>query len=366
MARPYWDQCLVHLGNQASELLKSHFSPDDRHCLLFAGAGFDPRATHFAKALSEVMKARVNAILIREERGDAATNLNIAGDRNEAVLRGLIPNAQVERINIFSEIDQAAVGGHRIVELLTKYNWPETLTDIVVDFSALSIGISFPAAKFLIEKFAGSNMNIHFVIASDPDLESGIVGEPSSGALWVRGYNGSSSTAADHPPALIWLPHLAKDSALELNIIRSGLEEVYKICPILPFPARKPRRPDDLIEEYSGALFAEWEVAPRDFLYVSEWNPVDSYRALSTIKKRYDKTVESVYTPQIILSPIGSRVMAIGAMMAAIEHNLAIKYVEALRYDIKIPGALDAAPTNIQLVHIWADGPIYSGLKGRK
>lgn len=363
MARPHWDKCLVHFRENADELLKHHFGRENRCCVLIAGAGFDPRAGHVASALSNAMPSGLSAIFIREERGEAAANLRSAGDLNEAALLKLIPGAQVETIDIFSLTDQATVGGHRIVEILLKYNWPEELTDIVVDFSALSIGISFPAARFMVDTLNRPEVNVHFVIASNPDLESNIVGEPSSNVMAVRGFTGPNTNASDFPSAEIWMPHLVKHSRMELTTIQSSLKDLYKICPVLPFPAREPRRADELISEFSNTLLAEWDVAPRDFLYVSEWNPLDSYRAMSMLKKRYDRTVENVYSPRIVLSPIGSRVMGIGAMMAAIEHDLEIKYVEALRYDVKTPGALVSPPTDFQLVHIWADGPIYNGIK---
>ncbi len=88
--------------------------------------------------------------------------------------------------------------------------------------------------------------------------------------------------------------------------------ECYKICPVVPFPARDPRRADGLISEYENELVNEWQVDPRDLVYVSERNPLDCYRTLSTLKERYDKTVNGTFEPRVILSPIGSKVMAAG------------------------------------------------------
>lgn len=145
-------------------------------------------------------------------------------------------------------------------------------------------------------------------------------------------------------------------------MIRSAAgERVYKTCPILPFPARNPRRADELITEFGDELRA-WDVDTRDLIYVSEKNPLDSYRTLSTLKRRYDDTVDQVFAPQLILSPVGSKVMATGALMAAIEHELPVQYVETRRYEFdQAFGPLLAASD--MMVHIWLSGPIYNGFE---
>ena len=93
---------------------------------------------------------------------------------------------------------------------------------------------------------------------------------------------------------------------------------------------------------------------------MSERNPLDTYRTVSTLKQRYDATFADVYTPQIILSPVGSKVMAAGALMAAIEHNLVVRHVESLRYELD-SGAADASAGPDMIVHVWLHGPVYAG-----
>jgi hypothetical protein len=186
------------------------------------------------------------------------------------------------------------------------------------------------------------------------------VGEPASQAQAVRGFAGPSSFQA-MPIARIWLPQLGRGRVETLRKIRATHDSVYKVCPVVPFPARNPRRADELLPEYQPALVDEWKVDARDYIYVSEKNPLDCYRTISTLKKRYDKTVDEVFFPQIILSPLGSRVIAAGAMMAAVEHGLSVHYVETLRYEFKT-SALSAQPQDKDMiVHIWLHGPVYAG-----
>ena len=72
-----------------------------------------------------------------------------------------------------------------------------------------------------------------------------------------------------------------------------------------------------------------------------------------------------VYVPQLILSPLGSKVMAAGAMMAAIEHELTVQYVETLRYDFDCTAGADESDAREMIVHIWLHGPVYAGYHQR-
>lgn len=357
--RAHWENCLTHFDERVSAFIGDYFARPDRKCLLIAGAGFDPRARLVAEKLTKAMGDRLCGLFVREERGDPALNLKDLADTNEQNLRAIVKHSDVKKIEIFSPDDGAAVGGLRIISMLGGYTWPEKLTDIVLDMSALSMGIGFPTARMLIEKCeADPSLNLHIMIASNPELDDRIVGEPAPVAQPVRGFSGPSPFQT-LPVARIWLPQLGRGRVETLRKIRATHQDVYKVCPVLPFPARNPRRADELLAEYQASLVEEWKVDARDYIYVSERNPLDCYRSISTLKTRYDKTVDEVFAPQIILSPLGSRVIAAGAMMAAVEHDLSVHYVETLRYELKPD--VRSANSEEMIVHIWLHGPVYAG-----
>jgi hypothetical protein len=359
-ARTHWENCLTHFDDRVERFIKEYFSSADRRCFLIAGAGFDPRARLVAERLAAVMGDRLCGLFVREDRGDPAINLRSLADDNERQLRSVVARCKVETIQIFSPDDNAAVGGQRVISLLQGFDWPNDITDIILDMSALSMGVGFPAARMLIEKCeANPALNLHIMIASNPELDDRIVGEPASQPQAVRGFAGPSPYQA-MPVARIWLPQLGRGRVETLRKIRATHDSVYKVCPVVPFPARNPRRADELLSEYQSALVEEWKVDARDYIYVSERNPLDCYRTVSTLKKRYDKTVEEVFFPQIILSPLGSRVIAAGAMMAAVEHGLSVHYVETLRYELR-PASVIQPMSRDMIVHIWLHGPVYAG-----
>ncbi|WP_143206310.1 hypothetical protein [Singulisphaera sp. GP187] len=62
---------------------------------------------------------------------------------------------------------------------------------------------------------------------------------------------------------------------------------------------------------------------------------------------------------QIILSPVGSKALALGMLMAALERDFAVVLVESLAYSAA-PAVLNVqrAPRG-DLVHIWLHGEAY-------
>ena len=360
MRRPHWTNCITHFDQEVAEFVSSYFGEKHRRCLLVAAAGFDPRSQLIAKMLADVLGDRLDAFFIREERGRPDANLIADADANEAALRLIVPTSQVKHVEVFGD-DGAAVGGLRIAALLGEAEIDEDLTDIVLDMSALSIGIGFPTAKMLLSECeAIPSRSFHVLIVSNPELDDRIASEPAERAMPVKGFAGTGHLTGILEPARIWIPQLAKGRRGALARIGLGVGDCYKICPVLPFPARDPRRADSLIGEYENELVNEWQVDPRDLVYVSERNPLDCYRMLRTLKERYDRTVEGTFEPHIILSPMGSKVMATGALMAAIEHDLTVQYLETVRYEYNGNERAGDNPPDM-MVHVLLSGPSYGG-----
>ncbi|WP_029874738.1 hypothetical protein [Rhizobium leguminosarum] len=358
--RDHWGNCVTHFDEEVEGFIAEYFGQSDRKCFLVAAAGFDPRSPIIPNLLSKTLGSNLHAVFVREERGENNEEvLRTSADQNEEELRKTISNSRVERITIFDPADNAPIGGNRVAAVLSGIQLPEGTTDLVLDMSALSMGIAFPAARILLDIAERSDgLNLHLMIASNPELDVSIVGEPGEKVQSVRGFAGNAGRDVDIPKARIWLPQLAQKRRGALERIKASLTDLYKICPILPFPARDPRRADALIEEFGDEIRGDWAVDSRDFMYVSERNPLDSFRSIEMLRRRYENTVKDIFDPQLILSPVGSKVMAAGAMMAAIKYELTVQYVEVLRYEIDETAA--KAP-KMDIVHVWLDGPIYKG-----
>ena len=362
--RDHWTNCITNFDDDVGVFVADYFADESRKVLLVAAAGFDPRSRRVSKLLADTLGDRLSAYYIREERPGASEELITRAEANEAALREIVPDSMVFTIPVFAD-DGAPVGGARLVTMMAENPVAEGVTDVILDLSALSIGVGFPAAKLLLlDCEEGKTRTFHLMIVSNPELDDRITSVPSDRISPVKGYAPEVGLST-LDVAQVWIPQLARGRASTLTQIDAASERRHKICPVLPFPSRNPRRADDLLTEYQNELANEWEIDPRDIVYASERNPLDCYRTLSMLKERFDRTMEGTYEPRMVLSPIGSKVLAAGAMMAAIEHEMAVQYVETESYNFANAEPSPDDPADM-MVHLVLSGPLYEGYLARE
>jgi hypothetical protein len=270
----------------------------------------------------------------------------------------------VVEVEVLSHEDGAVVGGYRAVKVLRDEGGAlfEGVTDVVLDMSALSIGVSFPVARYLFESCvgAGPTVNFHVMVASHPLLDGAITSVPSDVVDPIRGFSGGIDLADSEQEPKIWLPHLAPGRNSALQLIRDKLQGPVDVCPVLPLSQRDPRAADRLIAEFESELYQEWEVEPRNLVYAIGDDPLDLYRTITAIYLRRTSVFSGVTRSHLVLSPSGNKVLAIGALMAALEHDLPVRYVEAVSYTVDWTRIAQADPTASRLVHVWLHGAPYA------
>jgi hypothetical protein len=112
---------------------------------------------------------------------------------------------------------------------------------------------------------------------------------------------------------------------------------------------------ETLIESFAAEVRDAWFVDHRDYLYAAENDPLDLYRTILRIDTLRQHTYEASGGSVTVLSPLGSKVMAMGALMAALERPLPVVYVETQRY------AVDrSAPAPSGVIHVWLAGSAYN------
>lgn len=354
-----WERCISHRGGDAEVFVREYFGAGDRRVGLIAGAGFDPRSARMSELLSDVAKGRVRALFLREERPEPDANLVGSADDNVRRLRGLIPESFVESFDVFDRTDSAPVGGRRVIGVIRKVLDTRGLTDLVVDCSALSVGVCFSVIRYCLEIAERYNLNLHLTVIDHPETDGAIeathCGRPSS----PHGFQGEWQLARCAKSARLWLPQLGQGR-------RSVLEEVHKfvnpheVCPILPFPATRPRSADTLIEEYGDLFEGPWKVDARDLIYAHEKSPLDLYRAILRIDNARQRVFRQTGGSQVILSPVGSKAVSLGMLMAALDRTFAVVLVESLAYKAA-PGVLEVGSKPAgELVHIWLEGDAYA------
>lgn len=364
MTAPRWQDCISHGDAEAEEFIQEYFSRAECHTLLIAGAGFDPRSATIAEMLASSIEAeRLKAIFLREQRPNPGVDLLRAGDKNAAALTSRIHDSRILDVEVLSETDSAVVVGQRAISAIRALGprLLEGITDVVLDISALSIGIAFPTASYFMKVCAeaGPKTNFHVVAASHPSLDGAITAISSDVVDPIRGFAGDIDIEASADEPKIWLPHLSMNRNAPLSLIKRSLTGPVSVCPVLPVSQHDPMAGDRLIAAFENELSGEWEVEARNIIYAIEDDPLDLYRTITTIHRRNSSVFDALIKSHIVLSPSGNKVLAIGALMAALEQKLAVRYVEAVGYEVdwdKV-AAVDCAKARI--VHVWLQGEPY-------
>lgn len=351
-----WDPCVSHRGAEIDGFIVEYFGGASRNVLLIAGAGFDPRSTAVAERL-KAAEASVRAILFQENRPKPAQDLVNRATSNAGSLTTAVANHVVIPVEIFGT-DGAVVGGRNIASSLGKEKF-ENITDVVVDASALSVGTSFPIIRYLVERIERGKgpPNLHVFVAHDPTLDAAIQSVPSDAPGYVHGFKGGSTLDGSAAAAKLWLPQLATGRRGALGRLHEFVGP-HDTCPILPFPASDPRLGDKLAEEFLTEMESGWSVDTRNIVYADEADPLDLYRTILRLDDLRKPVFREVGGSLLVLSPLGSKVMALGALMAALERDLPVAYLESISYDLD--GSVPLTSSTPNLVHIWLEGDVYT------
>ena len=350
-----WDPCIGHHGNDVGSFFTQYFGHVDREVLLVAGAGFDPRACTVAVQVNRTA-SHMRMLLVKEERPDSQARQTEQAEANTKLLLDSVAESHVEAIQIFGT-DGAVVGGRNAINLLSRQCF-KGLTDIVVDISALSVGTSFPIIRYLFEGVSRKEIgaNLHVLVVHDPCLDATIRATPSDAPGYVHGFKGGATLSGEYDAARLWLPQLATGRRSALGRLHAFVDP-HDTCPILPFPATNPRLGDELAEEYLTELESSWAVDTRNIVYAHEGDPVDLYRTILGLADRREPVFAETGGSRLILSPLGSKVMALGALMAALERDLPVAHLETLGYEMMAPVSETTSESN--LMHIWLEGDAY-------
>ena len=352
-----WDRCIYHLGTHTASFLREYLVESHRRVLLIAGAGFDPRSTAAAELIGAIAPGRVRGFFLREERPRPAPPLVSRAEAHEQALRKLVPDSAVARVDIFAP-DNAVVGGRAAVGLVNALPLDDA-TDVFVDLSAISVGIAFPIVRHLLGVTARRGINLHVLVADEPATDAGIASTANDVADTVHGFKGGWGLDDNSRASRLWMPQLARGKRPVLERIRQRVQP-HAVCPILPFPAANPREPDELTEHYGEEFENAWQVDTRDVVYASERGPLDLYRTILGMDDARRRVFRDIGGSQIVLSPVGSKALALGALMASLERDFTIMYVETLSYTVDL-NRLDAARAGrqVDLVHVWLQGEAY-------
>jgi len=363
--KPLWDECIHHRGLSAEQFVEEFFAPNNRKVMLVGGAGFDTRSHFVAESIAAVCGDRVTGIFIREERPNPSKTLIELAEKNVAAIEKLVENITILPVDVFGS-DGAPVGGRRATKELSENMDLNGITDLILDCSALSVGLMFPIARYCHEaaKNIGKEVNFHIFVLDDPSTDSAIQSTSCGKVAPLHTFGGKLNLDSRTDAAKLWLPQLGAGRREVLNLIFQDISACGMSNSTVSLS--NPRTGDKLMEEY-GDLFETitdpmtptWHVDSRDLVYAHEKNPLDLYRSVLIIDDARTRVFSETGGSQLILSPLGSKAVALGLLMAALERSFAVVSVESIDYHIDPNAGGLTQNKAAELVHIWMHGQAY-------
>ncbi len=358
MNRFTFKRCITHSGEDVVEFVKGKIATAPK--VLFIGTvGMDATSLYFPNLLAGT--ASVDYRFLIENRPFVADPLKYLGKVHQNFLAGKLANScEFKGIEIVAD-DEATVSGRNAVCAVSPWLLAGGYSDIVIDSTGMSRGTSFPVIKQAVEVGLKFGMDVHILNAARNKPILDLKHESDDRAEWMHGFQGKMGSDSMDDALKLWVPQLSEGKIQAATTMYAKLSPIDEVCPILPFPSQNPRRGDNILFEYHDALTQEWGCSLLNIIYAHESNPLDVYRSVSTLHSIREQVFREIgLTPVTVLSPAGWRIGSLGMLLAAIELNLPVLYVETLGYT-----CCSTVPTEVVLQnpdlkwHIWLTGDVY-------
>lgn len=373
-----WENYFMKSNGNFETFWKSYQEKAKPDILYIMGMGFDPRTNLGIESIYGTKTTqRRDSILLRyyrtaEEKDTQPTQpVQEHIDRLSTFLQNNgFPAPIIKDVILRSEEDKS-IASINATYIIPDFSIFEKYSDIVIDISAMPRGIFIPLINKcldLVDQYNISNevkKNLHVIAAENAILDSFIEDRGTDeAATYIHGFRIKEIGKTDDQKE-VWIPILGENQTNQFDKIKLELNPV-EICPILPFPSDDLRRGDKLIIEYQERLLNDSNVELRNFVYADESNPFQAYRLLNKTIQRYYESFELLSGSKIILSALSSKLLTVGAFMAAYEKkkeglNIGIMHVESLRHELKPEyedQKIEIAKHN-KLFEIWLAGTPY-------
>jgi len=335
--------------------------------LVIFGLGFDPRSLTSLQALASLGVAdRVGylalKIIARPALGPSAGTIQSLSEEN---LKGVdaITSCHAEGI---LDVETQDNEGHSIVgrrtlealaiskDVMAKYS------DVIVDISGMPRGMFFPLIAYLL-RLTDQHVfqNLHAAVVEDPILDAQISGREYGGADYLH-------TFRHHDEGrLVWLPVVGASEVTRLEQIHNKIKSTcIEICPIVPFPASSLRRVDDIVVNHSDMLFEGLLVSPDNLILCDERTPFDIYRKILEVEQYYHARLGSLANIgriTTVVSPLSSKTLSLGVLLAAVERSLPVCHVEPGTYQVETSANGKLCPGHTwEPSEIWLAGEPYA------
>ncbi|CAE6863056.1 hypothetical protein R75465_07774 [Paraburkholderia aspalathi] len=355
------NECYAQSDADVLPFLSEHLMKS-RHVLFIGTVGVETSSLYFATVLAAAK--RVDFRFMVERRRDSSKTLNDIGASHVAYLERTIPRDQVRFEDVRIVADDGATVGGRVAARAADSWYEDDYADVVIDATGMSRGICFPLVKQAIERSVQSGANVHVLMATNDHREIRLESESNDRAEWMHGFQGTMGLDVSADNLKLWVPQLAENSLPQMSTMFQALSAnspVAEVCPIVPFPSARPRRGDDLLFEFGDLLLGDWESSHLNIICAHESDPMDVFQSISRMdaarKEVFQATNQTAIT---VLSPNGWRMGSLGMLLAAIDLDLPMLYVETIGYTtVSAPPAGLTVQKPNHLWHVWLAGVPY-------
>lgn len=364
-----WDPYVLAREHEFDAFWRDQITPTRGRMLFILGRGFDIRTL---AALRRVIAAGAapDVWLLAFDNGLEDSPARAAKTAaNEAKLLGLVPAERIQRV----PIGIAGTGGATETSRNTRTaiqaaGAVDGYDHVVVDISAMPRMVALTAIAKLLHDLdmlaasGGKNVNLHVTTAESITADLGAAkGTLRETVTHVVGFSGRLDAQETETWPRVWFPILGEAQRERLELIRQTIRP-DEICPVIPFPSRQPRRGDEIVGEHREILFDNFQIEPANILLACEYNPFEAYKQLFHAMERYRVALKRLGGCKAFVSPISSKLLSVGALLACYDHrsirtldrllDVGIHYVETAMYGD--PEQQSAQP--FELYSMWIRG----------
>ena len=374
-----WDHYVLNGPTGFDSFWRDFLSDNRRRVLFVLGQGFDPR---MCVGMETILKggevAAADVLMIEFPEGDDSPSrqhhdLVIANvDRLKLLVAARGATMRPHKLAMWST-DKRRIASISAAQVFADPSTVRNYTDIVCDISAMPRGIYFPIIRSLLSLCCNWSIsggeprpNLHVVVAESVSVDQHIQDEGlDESASYMSGLGLSIELESMKDMPKIWIPVLGENQALQLDKISRHVNP-RQVCPVIPFPARDPRRGDSLLlsPEYCRLFFEHFAIDPRDILYADERNPFQVYRQIRMTVQRYAQTFALLGGCRVVLSALSSKLLSLGVLLTAFDlhrHGIpvGIAHVDTRGYILTTPEASATAGSEHAMYHLWLHGDCY-------
>jgi len=364
-----WHNYLLERGDNLRAFWEQHLNNRERRLLVILAKGFDPRMCRgLDMLLSLQKKGTCDVALVEFNEGPTSPSRNYSQlvEENMRKLEGLMNGRGAIRcypIAMRSD-DGRRIASQNALNIFKKRSDLGDYTDIVLDISSAPRGVYLPLTAKILHLLDESpscgeqpRVNFHLLVWEDSDLDARIQDDGvEERADYISPFRGAMDREATASQPRIWIPLLGEGQRIQLERIHVHVAP-DEICPVLPSPARNPRRGDNLVVEYHDLLFDSWRIEPRNLIYCAEQNPFEAYRQITHAICAYRESFAPLGGAKFVVSALSSKLLSIATLLVAYDFKklgveIGVANLDCHGYKFQT----EAAATTGELFGLWLTG----------